>query len=364
MENPVRVSERPDAALSAEDNAAARIALVAYAAGLEGARVSRIGAGLMNETFLVEGGARRYVLQHVNPIFSPRIHENIAAVTERLAARGVETPLLERTRGGALYADLGLAGCWRLMSHVAGFSHDTCPSATAARSAGALVGRFHSALHDLAHEFAPLGIPFHDTPRHFADLERALATHRDHRLHTEVAEIAASVRRIAADWESLEGLPDRVVHLDLKFNNVLFAPGPGTDARAVCLIDLDTLSRMPLWVELGDAWRSWCNRQREHEPGAELHHAIFEASAEGWLSTLEIPLSRAELASLAHGIERLTLELCARFAADALEERYFGWNRDLFASAGEHNLARAAGQLAMNAQARETREQRLRFLLG
>lgn len=341
-----------------------RAALSQYGAGLADASVSRIGRGLIHETFLVDTVARKYVLQRLNPIFSVGVHANIAAVTERLAARGVETPLLERTAAGALYADLAGDGCWRLMSFVDGVSRDTCDGAPSARAAGALVGRFHTALHGLAHDFAPLGFPFHDTPRHLADLEEALVKHRDHPLHADVAEIASAIRRVVRAWQVWTDLPERVVHLDLKFNNVLFAPDDDGPPRAICLIDLDTLSRRPLWVELGDAWRSWCNQQREHEPVAELSPAIFEASAEGWLETLEIPLSRKELASLAEGVERLSLELCSRFAADALEERYFGWNRDLFETAGEHNLSRARGQLSLNEQARQTRGDRLRFLLG
>jgi hypothetical protein len=156
------------------------------------------------------------------------------------------------------------------------------------------------------------------------------------------------------------------VHLDLKFNNVLFRSAkPGGDPTdACCLIDLDTLSRMPLWVELGDAWRSWCNRRPEYEPEAELDPGVFEASAGAWLDAVELELGRPELESLAHGIERLSLELCSRFAADALQEQYFGWNAERFASAGEHNLNRARGQLSLHTQAREARAARLRFLLG
>jgi hypothetical protein len=67
---------------------------------------------------------------------------------------------------------------------------------------------------------------------------------------------------------------------------------------------------------------------------------------------------------LAHGLERLCVELSARFAADALEEAYFGWNPDLFESAGDQNLSRARGQLSLYRQARDTRTERLHFLLG
>ena len=40
------------------------------------------------------------------------------------------------------------------------------------------------------------------------------------------------------------------------------------------------------------------------------------------------------------------LELALRFAVDTLEESYFGWDAERYASRGAHNLARAQGQLA------------------
>ena len=43
----------------------------------------------------------------------------------------------------------------------------------------------------------------------------------------------------------------------------------------------------------------------------------------------------------------ITLELAARFAADALREDYFGWDAARFGSASEHNEVRAAGQLRL-----------------
>ena len=46
-------------------------------------------------------------------------------------------------------------------------------------------------------------------------------------------------------------------------------------------------------------------------------------------------------------VETIALELSARFCADALAESYFGWNRQRFASACEHNLLRAQSQLTL-----------------
>ena len=43
----------------------------------------------------------------------------------------------------------------------------------------------------------------------------------------------------------------------------------------------------------------------------------------------------------------ITVELAARFAADALAESYFGWDSERFGSAGEHNHVRARSQLGL-----------------
>ncbi|MEE9609580.1 MAG: aminoglycoside phosphotransferase family protein [Myxococcota bacterium] len=339
-------------------------ALAAYP-GLSAPRVALLPSGLIHRSFAVRDGPDEFVLQRVNPIFSPLIHENIAAVTEHLAAKGLVTLRLLPTATGALCADLGSEGLWRLMTRVPGVSFDTCDSPGQAHAAGALLARFHSALDDLEHEFRPLGIPLHDTPAHLEALEAALAEHPRHPLHDAVATIAEQALGEARAWESLDGLPARVIHGDLKFSNVLFAAGaPLARSRAVSLIDLDTLSRLPLYAELGDAWRSWCNRRGEDAAVAEFDAEIFRASAQGYLGALAIPLDEAERHSLALGLERIALELCARFAADALRETYFAWDRRRFASAGDHNLTRARGQLSLYRQARAQRQERIDLLLA
>ena len=43
----------------------------------------------------------------------------------------------------------------------------------------------------------------------------------------------------------------------------------------------------------------------------------------------------------------ITLELTTRFTADILNDRYFGWDPQRFASRAEHNRVRACGQLRL-----------------
>lgn len=320
--------------------------------------------GLIHHTFSVLTQDGEFILQRVHPIFAPEVHDNIAAVVDHLRRRDVPAPRLLLSTTGRPWADLGPEGVWRVMTRLPGLSFDTVQSTTQARAAGAQVGRFHAALADLDYTFKIVR-QTHDTPTHLRTLESALAEHGGHRLHADVAALAAEL------FAGLETLPDpgdvplRVGHGDLKFNNILFlGTGPRDQVAPAGIIDLDTVQRMPLHRELGDAWRSWCNRGGEDQTVAAFDLDIFAASLSGWLEALDEPPTPAERRALVHGVEWISLELTARFAADALRECYFGWDRARFPAAGEHNLLRARGQWSLHQAALATREARADLLLG
>lgn len=342
--------------------AQARALVAAY--GLVAARVEPLGRGLINDTFAVElaeaapDQPRAYVLQRVHPVFAPEIHHNIVAVTEHLARRGMLTPRLRPTPAGAPWMERE-GGVWRLMTRVPGVSVEAVRSPAQARAAAELLGRFHSALADLSHAFVGLRAGVHDTPAHLERLVQAVAEHGDHRLHARVAPLAQAVVARAAELPVLGGVPSRIVHGDPKLSNVMFeaAEGPGGE-RALCLVDLDTVGPMPLALELGDALRSWCNPKGEDDRVAAFDLAVHDAALAGYLGACTLPLSADEREALLHGVEWITLELCARFAADALREQYFGWDRARFPRAGEHNLVRAEGQWSLHEQVVATRSQR------
>ena len=331
--------------------------------GLGGARVVPLGAGLINQTFLVSHGDARFVLQRLNPIFSAAINRNIEAVTRRLAEVGMVTPRLVPTQDGRLWVDLGDAGLWRMQTHVDGVSFDQVASLGQARAAGALVARFHRALDGLDHEFVGMRTGVHDTNLHLARLREALAGHANHRLFQAVHALAAHLLTAADCLPRLPDLPNRVGHGDLKLNNILFAGSQMPAAeQAVCLVDLDTLGPLALAHELGDAWRSWCNQSPEDASKAGFDLEVFQASFEGYRDNLGRALGDDERRACLYGIEWISLELAARFAADALRESYFGWSPERFAGRGEHNLARAQGQWALHQAVRATRGQRARIL--
>jgi len=317
---------------------------------MDGAQLRRLGSGLINDTFGVQTvGGQAYVLQRVHPVFAPEIHHNIARVTARLAERGLATPRLIPTTAGARWTTVDDAP-WRLMTRVPGVTHDAVVGPKQAHAAAALLGRFHSALHALpAEDFVGLRSGVHDTPAHLARLRDAVDTCKSHRLYESVAPLASRLLEAADRLPSLPDAPPRIMHGDPKLNNVVFAGADGPEAaRAVAWIDLDTVGPLPLAYEMGDAWRSWCNPAGEDAEVAVFDHAVFTASLEGWAGTDPPPPTLPEREGLLLGVEWITLELAARFAADALLESYFGWDPARFAGRGEHNRARARSQWSLH----------------
>ncbi len=317
--------------------------------GLDGATTEPLGNGLINQTYRVEARAACFVLQRLAPIFPAAINDNVAAVTTALARAGLRTPRLVRTRDGRSGLDLGDDGVWRLQTYVEGVGFDRVQSPAQAAAAGDLVARFHRALDGLSHSFAGLRTGVHDTARHLDRLRVALARSPGHRLHGPVDALARRIFESAATLPPLPALPARICHGDLKLNNLLFAgPTPPAAEQAVCLIDLDTVGPQSLAHELGDAWRSWCNRAGEDDEVARIDLDVFRESLFAYREALGRPFSLDERQGLLGGVEWISLELAARFAADALDESYFGWDRTRYPGRGEHNLVRARGQLALH----------------
>lgn len=295
----------------------------------------RLDDGLINTTFRVEDGNTAWILQRLNTdIFVPEVHEDIEAVTRHLAQHGLETPRLCRTRSDTLW-HTDETGVWRLFTHHGDRTIHKVHVPAEAASAGALIGQFHTAVSDLDWSFRSVRPGAHDTPGHFQKLRQSVERRTAHRLYDEVKALAEQLEEMWGRWEGPTDLPRRVIHGDLKISNIRF-----TGPAACCLVDLDTLAYGTLDVELGDALRSWCNRANEDSEEAVLDTSIFEAALVGWSQTGTA--TAAEWESIVPGLLRICIELAARFAWDALEECYFGW--DPARGRGEHNLLRARGQ--------------------
>ena len=333
-------------------------AMLSHWGELVGGAVSPLGGGLINHTYRVDKGASSAVLQRLHPIFEMGVNDDLDTVGGRLAAAGLVTPRLIRTSTGEAGV-LAPDGIWRAITFVEGQAFDRVESREMARAAGALTARFHGALWKEEISYQKKRRAVHDTKAHLEHLERALETHSEHALYPDVAPLAAEVIRGARSLPSLEHLPARNAHGDLKISNLLF----DEEGEGLCLIDLDTLNQMIWPFEMGDALRSWCNPAGEDDSQVHFDLALFEAALEGYASQgAELP-TKEEREALVDGVKTICAELSARFLADALEESYFGWDSTRFPSRAAHNLLRGRGQWSLFESVRQ-QEHRAQEMMG
>ncbi|MEE2828441.1 MAG: phosphotransferase [Myxococcota bacterium] len=312
--------------------------------------VQAISGGLINESFTL-GDPPIAVLQRQHPLFPAAVNEDIEAVTVHLARKEIPTPLLVRTGQGELCHVDEDDRCWRILTWIPGRSVDQIDDSAMAAQAGRIVARWHRGTADLDHSFHFARPGAHDTDAHMDALKDSLKEHAGHRLHSQVAALAQSLFEAWNQWDGRVDGPPRICHGDLKISNIRFSE----QGKAICLLDLDTMAAQALDIELGDAARSWCNPLGEDSANNRFDSRIFQAAFEGYLH--ENPLPPEEREALPAGVERICLELAARFASDALNETYFGWNPNIAPGRGEHNLLRAQGQASLASSVHQQRSE-------
>jgi Ser/Thr protein kinase RdoA (MazF antagonist) len=308
---------------------------------LAAAPVERAQSGLINNTYYVRSRAGTpLVLQRVHPIFPADVNADIDAVTRHLAGKGLPTPRIVPSTSGALWFEHD--GVWRVLTRVEGTSRDALATPAQAREAGHVLGQFHRAVSDLDHTFKNARLGVHDTARHVTNLRTALDECGGHRDIAAIRPLAERALSAAAALSPLPRAADRIVHGDPKISNVMFTAGM---ERGLCLIDLDTLARMPVALELGDALRSWCNPATEDAPESRFVREFFAAALAGYASAARGLLHCDEWRAIPEATLAITLELGVRFCTDALRESYFRWDASRYASSSEHNRARTLSQL-------------------
>ena len=313
------------------------------------------GRGHINETYLVKTDAGLdYIVQKINKrIFRdvPALMRNIEAVTAHLRRsepdpRRVLT-IVPALDGGSYHEEGG--EYWRAYDFVTdSLSLDQPESARDFAQSAAAFGRFQRQLADFPADSLSETIPgFHDTPKRYLALHKAIHDDAMGRLAGVRPEIAFALERERDAAQLMDRLragklPLRVTHNDTKLNNVLFDRATRT---GLCVIDLDTVMPGLCANDFGDAIRFGASTAAEDERdlsqvsmSLDLYHTFRNA----FLEACGDSLWGEEIASLPLGARLMTLECGVRFLTDYLQgDSYFRVHRE------EHNLDRCRTQFKL-----------------
>ncbi|QYJ75683.1 phosphotransferase enzyme family protein [Shewanella sp. FJAT-52076] len=325
--------------------------------GLEGnaAKVSALGNGHINDTFLVTWDEGSMVLQRLNTSVFPTpwtLVENAELISRHLGEKegkdyGLKVVTPKTTAEGELGIDLGEVGFWRAIRYLKHSSSiDVVGSEAQAEQAARAFGHFARALCDFdATQIGDVIPKFHFLPGRLAALEQAVADDKAGRLATcrEWVDFALGQRSLLDELAALEPkLPLRVCHNDTKINNMLFDK---RDDSAMAIIDLDTCMKGHLMYDFGDMVRTFTSPEAEDSKALDkvrVRPEIFAAICRGYLAELGDVLESAERESLWLGARIMCLMIGVRFITDYLNgDLYFHVHRE------GHNLDRAANQFTL-----------------
>jgi len=316
-----------------------------FVSGLTG--ISPLGNGLINDTYLITGGAGPIVLQRINTkVFDKPelIMANLKVLCEHRNSLtdnvvSLKIPELIQTRSGQdFFYDLN-AGYWRAWEYIGNSeSIEKLSSLEQAKQVGCALAQFHRLTYKLdisgMHDTLP---GFHITPGYN---QKYLETISVSRIPEDeyCAGFIAGFQDKLNDLENAKAeglLVERVIHGDPKLNNFLFDKNTGV---IISLIDLDTVKPGLIHYDIGDCLRSCCHRLKDDS----FDLGICRSLLQGYLQIMEDLLTQADVDWLFPAIRLIPFELGLRFYTD-----YLNGNVYFKVKKPDENLYRAKSQFRL-----------------
>ncbi len=341
--------------------------------------VDTFESGHINDTYMLRymdnGELCSYTLQRINhDIFKapPAVMENIKRVTEHLHGKSGDCARKMRrsaltvipTKSGMDYHLSENGNFWRMYIFIEqARSYEFITNPEHVFQAAKAYGTFQKHLSDLPGPRLNETIPdFHNTPKRFEALEKAIEDDAFNRAESAKAEIefAMNCKKIAPillDLNRKEEIPERITHNDTKLNNVLIDDISG---EGICVIDLDTVMPGLSLFDFGDLVRTATCPAPEDEidlSKIKMDMKLFEPLARGFLSAIDGELTQTEKDYLAFSGKLITLEIGIRFLTDYLVgDIYFKTRRY------PHNLERCRTQFALVRSIKEQEDAMNKFV--
>lgn len=317
--------------------------------------INAFGTGLINHTWTVTQGGKKYILQRINTqvFHEPEaIADNISRIAAYLAEHAPDyffvAPVITANGQQLITIEGEWGGSFRVFPFVPGsHSKEVATSANQAFEAAKQFGRFTRLLSGFEAKTLHTTIPFfHDLSLRYRQFLQALENGNEERINQSAALIQQIKEQLQLVNRFVEIQQDpafriRVTHHDTKISNVLF----DEQDLALCVIDLDTVMPGYFISDVGDMMRTYLPTVSEEEKDfsrINVREDMYHAIVKGYLAEMGEELSAAEKKSFFYAGRFMIYMQALRFLTDHINnDVYYG------ASYPDHNFVRAGNQLVL-----------------
>lgn len=306
--------------------------------GLKGndAETKPFGTGLINHTWMVSAGEKKFILQRINQqVFKTPadIAANIRMIGNYLKENfpGYLFVTAEKTLQQQDIVFDQQEGYFRLFPFVKK-SHtvDVVSTPLQAFEAAKQFGRFTKLLAGFPANELHITLPdFHNLPLRYQQFKTALVNGNPMRIKEAATTILFLQQHIniVTTSQSIPNNPafkKRVTHHDTKISNVLF----DDNEKGLCVIDLDTVMPGYFISDVGDMLRTYLSPVSEEESDftkIEIRANYFKAIAQGYLSEMKEELSSTEKEHFIYAGKFMIYMQALRFITDYINnDVYYG----------------------------------------
>ncbi|MEO5781783.1 MAG: aminoglycoside phosphotransferase family protein, partial [Ginsengibacter sp.] len=303
--------------------------------GLSNYAITPFGNGLINNTWLVQTNAERFILQQINKnIFNspPDIAFNIRLVSDYLLHHHpgylFTIPLKNKEKNDLVKTDEEYFRLFSFVKH----SHtiDVVQTPHQAYEAAKQFGRFTNLLSALNPSQLKITLPnFHNISFRYRQFEDALQNGNRERINRskEIIEFIKEQKNIVQTFDEIKsnaGNKIRITHHDTKISNVLF----DENDKGLCVIDLDTVMPGYFISDVGDMMRTYLSPAGEEEKDLskiEIRKDFYKAIVDGYLSEMEDKLSKTEKNYFLYAGKFMIYMQALRFITDYINnDIYYG----------------------------------------
>jgi Ser/Thr protein kinase RdoA (MazF antagonist) len=314
--------------------------------------VESFGNGLINNTWIVNKGDEKFILQRINQnIFkSPEdIAFNIHMIAEYVNTHypGYLFPAPLQSVDGKELVKTG-PGYFRVFPYVK-YSHtiDVVEKPAQAYEAASQFAKFTKVLSGIDTSKLKVTLPdFHNLALRYSQFKNALKDGNKERIarSKEMIAFLHGQKNIVDEYENIKLNPEfktRVTHHDTKISNVLF----DTNDKGLCVIDLDTVMPGYFISDVGDMMRTYLSPVSEEEKDfskIEIREDFYKAIVNGYMKEMDTELTETEKKYFIYAGKFMIYMQALRFLTDFINnDIYYGSKYE------SHNFMRAGNQITL-----------------